>query len=140
MLCKHSLILIRILKERFCFINNTLELISFEGFFIFDSHRHLLETRALATFIATSLSHGLSSTSSSVLSPMMTVLTRQQQGILPFLLMHVDETSIFDCVESLLKNVDKPVELHLTIGKSICNEFLFQSPKVLNGNLMYVHS
>jgi hypothetical protein len=103
---------------------------------------HLLETRALAIFIANSLSQGLPSLSPLLTSnvpavPMMDVLLRQRQGVFPFLLMHVDDATIFNFLDSILKCPFKPAELHVIIGSAICNELQFQAPKVLNGNQIW---
>jgi hypothetical protein len=107
--------------------------------------QHLLETRALAIFLANSLSQGLThppSTPPSTASPestlpLLKVLLRQQLGIFPFLLLHVSEPAIFACLETLLKCPNIPPELHVIAGQAICAEFLFQCPKVVNGNLIW---
>jgi len=71
------------------------------------------------------------------LGNVMHVLARQQQSIFPFLLMHVSEPAVYSCLETLLKCPFITPELHMTVGRAICAEFLFQCPKVVNGNLIW---
>jgi hypothetical protein len=51
--------------------------------------------------------------------------------------MHASENSVFACLETLLKCPNITIELHLIIGRAICNEFLYECPRVLNGNLIW---
>lgn len=100
----------------------------------FDYLRFVPHTRNLAIFIAESVHHGLRSPSSPAV---LRVLERQQYGILPLTLKHLRERSVYNFFTALIM-AEKLPELHVIVGKAVCDELLFQLPKVASAEDVYV--